>query len=245
MEQLDLKQPDAASQANAKDDSPSNQLESPLTEYDSAESQKSDQSEHDQADSKFSVSARTANGDEASNGRQSNELSSKIATLSISNDGEQRNQLRREKANTSIQNQNGVFKATSEQQAKSNQVQGRMSDNEILVAQTKERITMKFDLLEKETGVRLKKSGLNFLASNSQETLSSHNNDCCSVRTNENDHSSPDEVDYAQSHDSESVSSFEVKHQTISAEKVSVLPLLATRLRPLIDFGKAPNGLCV
>lgn len=213
MEALDLKPPDAASQA--KDDQ-SNQLESPLTEYDSAESSKSDQSDHDPTDSRF-TNVKIANG--ASNGRPSDELNAKIATLSI--DDEHRNAFKGETANTSNRNQNGVHRSTNEQQAKSNQVQGRMSDNEILVAQTKERITMKFDLLEKETGVRLKKSGLNFLNSNSQETLSSHNNDCCSVRTNENEHSSPDEVDYAQSHDSESVSSFEVKHQTISAEKVS------------------------
>lgn len=217
METLDLKQPDAASQA--KEDSQSNQLESPLTEYDSAES-KSDQSDHDQADSRF-INVKIANGEAPSNGRPSNELSAKIATLSIGSDDENRNAFKGETANTSIRNQNGVHRTTNEQQAKSNQVQGRMSDNEILVAQTKERITMKFDLLEKETGVRLKKSGLNFLNSNSQETLSSHHNDCCSVRTNENEHSSPDEVDYAQSHDSESVSSFEVKHQTMSAEKVS------------------------
>ena len=218
MEHLDLKQPDTANQA--RDDGQSNQLESPLTEYGSAESH-SDQSEHDQADSRF-VNVQTANGDASSTGRPSNELNAKIATLTIRNDDEARiNQIGAEKANTSIQNQNGVFKITNEQQAKSNQVQGRMSDNEILVAQTKERITMKFDLLEKETGVRLKKSGLNFLSSNSQETLSSNYNDCCSLRTNENEHSSPDEVDYAQSHDSESVSSFEVKHQTMSAEKVS------------------------
>ena len=194
-----------------------NQLESPLTDkYDSAESEVSDQSDTNQKNVKLNNNVKIVNG---------NELNSKIVNLTIKDEENEFRKKSNSLKETTSNELNGILRATNNEQMKLDQVQGRKSDNEILVAQTKERMTNKFDLLEKETGVKLRKSGLNFINSKSQETLSNNNNNNelndnnCSLRANEQQ-SSPDEIDYAHSNDSESVSSFEVtKHQTISAEK--------------------------
>lgn len=198
-----------------KDENLSNQLESPITEYDSAESQSDPDQRENESNNELKIVQNGTNLSHSSS-EQSNELNS-IANLSIK-DEKIENKFRTNSLKATEKSLNGFIRATNDQ-TKLNQVQGRKSDNEILVAQTKERITQKFDLLEKQTGLKLKKSGLNFLNSNSSQEILSNNN--YSLRTNENDHSSPDEVDYAHSHGSESVSSFEIKNQTITAEKVS------------------------
>lgn len=204
MEKLNLKESNPT-----KDDNQNNQLESPLTDkYDSAESQTSDQSDQE-------IKTDLVNNHQL----KKVDLNLKIVNLSIDDVSNEKHQFR--KKSNSLQNDEHQMKSdfnkTAVQQfRKLSEVQGH-KNNEMLVKHTKERMTQKFDLLEKETGVKLKKSTLN--SENSQETLSSNDlND--GFKTDLNDHSSPEVLDYANSHDSESVSSFEVRHTTISAEKV-------------------------
>lgn len=201
MENLNLKESN-----QTKDDT--NQLESPQTDkYDSAESQQSDQSDLDQLDNSNFIKL-----DNESKTKQSTDLNSKMVNLSIND-----NHLNKSTNNEKL---NGVHK---NEQTKLNQPRIK-SNNEILVAHTKERITNKFDLLEKETGLKLKKSGFNSQNSNkdnNQDRIKDYDN--LSLKANTNRSDSPDEVDYANSiHDSESISSFEVKHQTLTADQVNL-----------------------